>query len=71
MSYYVVTGSRGMIGGQLLEYLTSTGKDTRTLDRVDIDSCDNQEILVKKIDDLIKKDNEIRQSVMEIKKKLL
>lgn len=54
MSYYVVTGSRGMIGGQLLEYLTSTGKDTRTLDRVDIDSCDNQEILVKKIDDLVK-----------------
>ena len=54
MSYYVVTGSRGMIGGQLLEYLTSTGKDTKTLDRVDIDSCDNQEILVKKIDDLVK-----------------
>ncbi len=54
MSYYVVTGSRGMIGGQLSEYLTSTGKNIRTLDRVDIDSCDNQEILVKKIDDLVK-----------------
>ena len=57
MSYYVVTGSNGMIGGQLLEYLDSTRKNTRSFNKSDIDSCDNQEILIKKIDELIKYSN--------------
>ena len=57
MSYYVVTGSNGMIGGLLLEYLDSTRKNTRSFNKSDIDSCDNQEILIKKIDELIKYSN--------------
>ena len=43
MSYYVVTGSNGMIGSQLLKYLKESGWNTKTFTKLNIDSCENQE----------------------------
>ena len=53
MSSYLVTGSSGMIGSQVLEKLKDIGWNHHTLDRKEIGECNNQKELVAIIYDKI------------------
>ena len=57
MSSYLVTGSSGMIGSQVLEKLKDIGWNHHTLDRKEIGECNNQKELVAIIYDKIKRSN--------------